>query len=40
MMCGEEENLRIGCPRTQSRSFQKKEVVRSVKQVREVKQRF
>lgn len=40
IICGEEENLRIGCPRTQSSSFQKKGVVRSVKHLREVKQGF
>lgn len=40
MICGEEENLKIGCPRTQSSSFQKKGLVRSIKHSREVKQGF
>lgn len=36
----EEENLRIGCLRTQSRSFRKEGVVKSAKHFREVGTRF
>lgn len=36
MICREEENLRIGYPKTQSRSFQKEGVVKNVKHFKEV----